>query len=77
MDVRFTDFMADDLAAARQVYELAGEPFTDDAAAALASYLGGHQRDRHGRVDYRAEDLGLDEDELRERFAAYRTRFGV
>jgi hypothetical protein len=77
VDVRFADFMADDLATARQVYALAGEPVTDDAAAAMAAYLAGHQRDRHGRIDYRAEDLGLDEDDLRRRFAGYSARFGV
>ena len=77
VDIRFADFMADDLATARQVYELAGEPVTEDAAQAMAGYLTEHRRDRHGRIDYRAEDLGLDVDELATRFAGYRARFGV
>lgn len=75
MDVRFDEFMADDLATARRVYELAEEPLTSTAEAAMQEYLAGHQRDRHGRIDYRAEDLGLDADELRERFAGYTERF--
>lgn len=74
-DVRFDDFMADDLATARRVIELSGEPVTAEAEAAMAAYLEGHQRDRHGRIDYRAEDLGLDEDDLRQRFAHYTARF--
>ncbi len=74
-DVRFDDFMADDLATARRVYALAGEEVTPTAEAAMQDYLAGHQRDRHGRIDYRAADLGLDPDELRERFAAYTARF--
>lgn len=75
IDVRFDDFMADDLATAARVYELAGEPVTPAAAEAMRGYLAEHQRDRHGRIDYRAEDLGLDVDALRERFAAYSERF--
>ena len=35
----------------------------------------GHARGRLGRIDYRAEDLGLDKDELRQRFAPYVERF--
>lgn len=75
LDVRFEDFMADDLALAERVYELAGEPVTPAARDAMRGYLDGHQRDRHGRIDYRAEDLGLDPAELAERFAGYTRRF--
>ncbi|MCW2854821.1 MAG: hypothetical protein JWR52_436 [Marmoricola sp.] len=75
VDVRFDHFMADDLGTARRVYELAGEPVSGEAEAAMTAYLAGHQRDRHGRIDYRAADLGLDPDELRERFAGYTARF--
>jgi hypothetical protein len=37
--------------------------------------MSGHQRGRLGRVEYHAEDLGLDRDELRRRFAPYVERF--
>ena len=60
LDVRFDDFMADDLAVAAQVYELAGEPLTDEAAAAMKEYLDGHQRGRLGTVATSAEMFGLD-----------------
>lgn len=75
LDVRFDDFMADDLATARAIYELAGEPVTSEAAHAMSDYLAGHELGRLGRVDYRAADVGLDGDELRERFAPYVARF--
>lgn len=75
MDVRFDDFMADDLGTVAQVYDLAGEPLTGEVKDAIAGYLDTHQRDRHGRVDYRAADIGLDTGELRERFAPYAERF--
>jgi len=75
VDIRFAEFMADDLATARRVIELSGEPVTAEAEAAMRTYVDDHQRDRHGRIDYRAEDLGLDVDDLRERFAGYSARF--
>jgi hypothetical protein len=77
LDVRFDEFMADDLAMARRIYRLADQPITPEAEAAWSSYLAGHARGRLGRVDYRAADVGLDLDQLSARFAAYRQRFGV
>ncbi len=75
VDVRFDEFMADDLATARRIYELADQPITPAAEAAMAEYLSGHERGRLGRIDYRPADVGLDPDELRSRFAPYTRRF--
>jgi hypothetical protein len=75
LDVTFDDFMTDELGVAEQVYGLVGEPVTDDARAALADYLAGHQRGRLGKVVTCCEMFGLDEDELRKRFAPYVSRF--
>jgi hypothetical protein len=75
LDVRFDDFMADDLATAGRVLELAGEPVTATANDAMATYLDGHRRGHLGRIDYRPADVGLDVDDLRERFAFYGERF--
>ena len=41
IDVRFDDFMADELGVTEQIYALAGEPVTDEARAAMADYLAG------------------------------------
>ena len=75
MDVRFDDFMKDDLAVARAVCALADEPITPAAEAAMQAYLDGHQRGRLGSIDYRAADVGLDEEELRARYTSYVERF--
>jgi hypothetical protein len=75
IDVRFDDFMADDLAVTEQIYALAGEPMTDAARAAMAEYLAGHQRGRLGTVATSAEMFGLDEADLRRRFTPYVDRF--
>jgi hypothetical protein len=75
IDVRFDEFMADDLAMVRRIYDLADQPFDARAEQATSTYLAEHRRGRDGRIDYRAEDVGLDLDELRERFAFYVERF--
>jgi hypothetical protein len=75
IDVRFDDFMADELGVAEQVYGLVGEPITDDARTAMADYLAGHQRGRLGRVVTSCEMFGLDEEDLCARFAPYVSRF--
>jgi hypothetical protein len=74
-DIRFDDFMADELGVAEQVYALAGEPFTDQARTPMADYLAGHQRGRLGNVETSYEMFGLTEGALRARFAPYVERF--
>jgi hypothetical protein len=75
IDVTFDDFMADELGVAERVYGLVGEPLTDDARAAIVDYLAGHQRGRLGKVVTSCEMFGLNEGEMRERFAPYVSRF--
>jgi hypothetical protein len=75
IDVHFDEFMADDLAMVERVWETAGYRPTAESRAAVADYLAGHARGRFGRIDYRPEYLGLDRDELCERFAPYVERF--
>ncbi|BAX90440.1 sulfotransferase family protein [Mycobacterium shigaense] len=75
IDIRFDDFMANELGVAEHVYALADEPFTDDARGAVADYLAGHRRGRHGHVETSPEMFGLTERALRDRFAPYVERF--
>ncbi len=75
VDVRFDDFMADELGVAERLYALADEPFTDPARAAISGYLAGHQRGRLGTVATSFEMFGLAGDDLRARFTPYVERF--
>ena len=75
IDVRFNEFMTDELAVAAHVYEKAGEKLDDDAHAAIGGYLAGHQRGRHGTVATSPEMFGLVAGDLQEPFAAYVERF--
>jgi hypothetical protein len=75
IDVGFDDFMADELGVAERVFGLVDEPVTDDARTAMGDYLAGHQRGRLGRVVTSCEMFGLNEEDLRARFAPYVGRF--
>ncbi|OBK14179.1 sulfotransferase family protein [Mycobacterium asiaticum] len=75
IDVRFDDFMADELGVAERIYALAGASFTEEARVAVADYLAGHRRGRLGSVEASFEMFGLDEADLRARFAPYVERF--
>ncbi|ORV62867.1 hypothetical protein AWC03_07005 [Mycobacterium europaeum] len=75
IDIRFDDFMADELGVAQRVYALADEPFTDEVRTAIDDYLTGHRRGRLGNVVTSCEMFGLDEADLRRRFAPYVERF--
>ena len=77
VDVRFEEFMADELGAVERIYELAGEPLTGAARAAMVDYLDNHQRGRLGMIATSAEMFGLDEHDLPSRFTRYREQFSV
>jgi hypothetical protein len=77
VDVRFGEFMADDIAMVRRIYELADQPFTAATDAAMTSFMEEHPRGRHGRVDYDLRDFGLDGAERRAALRFYTERFEV
>ena len=77
IDVRFHEFMADDVAMVERIYEVAGQPFDDGVRRAMERFMADHERGRHGGVVYDAADFGLDEDERYEALRFYIDRFHV
>jgi hypothetical protein len=77
IDVRFDDFMRDDLDTVRRIYGLAGQPLTGEAEAAWARFMASHPRGVHGTVEYDLAQFGLDADEIRRACAFYVERFDV
>ena len=69
--------MADDMGTVERIYELAGQPMTDAARAAMAQFMVDHPRGRHGAVEYDLTQLGLDPAERRAALRFYSDRFGV
>lgn len=78
LDVRFQDYMADQVGTIERVYALAELELTAAARAGIERYLGANPRGRHGQVAYDLRgDFGLDPDALAERFGFYYERFGI
>jgi hypothetical protein len=75
IDIRFTDFMADEHATLKAIYDLADQPFDIGAREAMDSFMAEHPRGRHGEVIYDFADVGLDPDDVTQRLRAYRERF--
>jgi len=77
IDVRFTEFMADDVAMVERIYGIAGQPFTSGVKAAMDGFMDTHPRGRHGGVVYDLSQFGLDEDERRKALQFYIDRFNL
>jgi hypothetical protein len=78
IDVRFDEFMADDLAMVRRIYEVADQPFTDEARVAMERFIADHPRGVNGGVIYDpVRDFDLDPVALREQMRDYTDRFDV
>ena len=77
IDVRFDEFMADDIATVERIYALADQPFDDTVRQHMADYMTAHPRGRHGRVLYDLADFGIDAAERRAALQFYVDRFGI
>lgn len=76
IDVAFTELVADPAALARKLCEACDVPWDEAAGSAVETRLAELNR-QHGTHKYAPEDFGLDPDQIREKFAAYRARFGL
>lgn len=77
IDVHFHEFMADMVGTVKRVFDFAGHPFSERTEAAVRRFLVENPKGKHGLIDYRLEDLGLDRRERREALRFYSERFGV
>jgi hypothetical protein len=77
MDVHFHDFMGDMQGTVKRILEFAGHPFSEETARAVDAFLVDNPKGKHGLVDYRLEDLGIDPQERSAALAFYRERFNV
>jgi hypothetical protein len=78
IDVRFDEFMADDIATVERIYAVARQPFDAGVRAHMERFMVDHPRGRHGGVIYDpVGDFGLDPAALRRAMRGYTERFGV
>lgn len=77
LDLPFGDFMRDEIGSALRVCEFAGLPADASVRRRFEEYQAANPRGRHGTIEYRLEDFGLDGAALRRRLAGYVERFAV
>jgi hypothetical protein len=75
-DVKYDALVQDPFRVVRDIYRHFDMPFSDETDRGMKRWLEEHRQHRHGKHVYHLSQYGLDEDELRERFAPYWQRFG-
>src|SRR5262249_34287673 len=70
-------FLADPLGTARDIAAATGSPFDAETEHAMQAYLDAHPQGALGEHRYSFDDLAVDRDAVRARFARYQSRFGV
>ncbi|MEW5683726.1 MAG: sulfotransferase [Pseudomonadota bacterium] len=76
IDVAFAELAADPIATARALCRACDIPWTADSDAAAGARLAELNR-QHGAHRHGPDDFGLERDEILQRFAAYRARYGL
>ncbi len=76
IDVSYHDVMAGPEETVRRIYEASGLVMSDEHAARIREWLAEHNQTKHGVHKHSPEEFGMNADEINERFAAYRERFG-
>jgi hypothetical protein len=76
-DVRFHEFMADEVGMVKRIYEFAEQPMTADVERAVTAFMRANPRGKLGRIEYHLENFGLDPRERRQAVRFYQERFDV
>jgi hypothetical protein len=77
IDVRFDEFMMNDMDTVRRVYDLAGQPFDQRAQRSIAAFIAEHPRSRHSTVLFDLDQFSLDAGERSNALDFYTKRFRV
>jgi hypothetical protein len=77
MDVQYSDLLRDPVATVGAMYEGLGLELSDAAHSAMTAYVAAHPKGSRGEHHYDLARLGLNADDLNERFGPYRDRYGI
>jgi hypothetical protein len=77
IDVRFHEFMADDMAMVERIYAVAGQPLPDESRAAMRAFLDAHPRGRFGTILYDLAQFAIDPTDVARATASYTDRFNL
>ena len=71
VDVLFDDFVDDQMAVVRRIYDRFGWPLEGGSAGPMEAFLRREQKDKHGKHDYSLEMIGVQPTEVEARYANY------
>jgi hypothetical protein len=77
VDVQYADLVQDTVRAVADIYTACGTELSDNARAAMTTYVEANPKGRFGAHGYDLAEYGLDADSLRERFAGYVERYSI
>jgi len=77
VDIRFADFVDDNMAVVRGIYEQFDLPLTPEARKAMEEHVARNPQGKHGTHEYGLEQYGLSPERVRERLAGYIERFDL
>ncbi len=75
LDLYYVDLLADPVGAVRKVYASFDLPFPEGMEERICEFLSRNPKDKFGKHRYGLEDFGLDVQEVKGQYKAYRERF--
>ena len=75
-DIGFTEFQADPISQIRRLYGWLGDELTQPTVDRMLAWRADNPRDKHGRHTYDADQFGITDQALAQRFGPYRDNFG-
>ncbi|MFQ5666404.1 MAG: sulfotransferase [Candidatus Binatia bacterium] len=76
-DLHFREILADPVGTVKRIYDHFGIEMTHAATARFQAWVGENPRGKYGAHRYRAEDFGLAEDMIADRFGTYMKHFQI
>ena len=74
-DIGFTEFQADPISQIRRLYDWLGDELTPATVERMRAWRADNPKDKHGTHTYNADQFGITDQALVQRFGAYRDRF--
>jgi hypothetical protein len=71
IDLKFEDFLKDQVGTIRKIYERFGWELTEEAVDKFKIFLADNPREKHGKHEYSLDDFGLEKDKINQQFSKY------
>jgi hypothetical protein len=77
VDIHYSDLMRDPQGTVANIYKAFGVDLPESMPEVIARHLAENPKGKHGQHGYSAEEFGLRNEEIRERFSAYTREYNV